>query len=107
MTVASDVENALTESLRQTAAGEFPIIAGEVLTRIRTKLDKLLKKIETLGLKAVILVSPRNRLPLRRVLARDYPDLMIVSYSEIVGDLPVEGIGILNLSEDNDENKTV
>ncbi len=107
ITVSSKIEEMLTQSLRQTAAGEFPVINNETLEQIKIKLNKLLKKVETLGLKAVILISPRNRLPLRRVLSRDYPDLMIVSFGEIVGDLPVEGIGILDLSEGTDEDQTV
>jgi flagellar biosynthesis protein FlhA len=107
ITVASEVEKMITDSLRQTAAGEFPILASESIDIIRTKLNKLLQKVETLGLKAVILVSPRNRLPMRRILAREYPDLLVVSFSEIVGDLPVEAIGILDLKEDKDEDQKV
>lgn len=107
ITVASEIERMISDSLRQTAAGEFPVMTSESLDIIRTKLNKLLQKVETLGLKAVILISPRNRLPMRRILAREYPDLMVVSFSEIVGDLPVEAIGILDLKEDKDEDQKV
>jgi flagellar biosynthesis protein FlhA len=107
ITVSSRVEELLSQSIRQTPAGDFPVIPTEIFQKLKNKLDKLLEKVETLGLKAVILVSPRNRLPLRNVLSRDYPGLMVVSFGEIVGDLPIEAIGMLDLSEDINEDKKV
>ena len=100
ITMASAIEDLITESLRKTAGGEFPVLTGAVFENIKNKLDKLLHKVETLGYKAVILVSPRNRLPLRKILERDYPDLIVVSYGEITGELPVEAVGVLDLEED-------
>ena len=107
ITVSSNVEQMLVDSLRKTAAGELPVLTGAILERLHGKLNKLLKKVETLGYKGVILISPRNRPVLRRILARDYPDLMVVSYSEIVGEIPVEAVGTLDLEEGNDEGKKV
>ena len=104
ITMASAVEDLITDSLRKTAGGEFPVLTGATFEKIKNKLDKLLRKVETLGFKAVILVSPRNRLPLRKILERDYPDLMVVSYAEITGELPVEAVGVLDLEEEKNEN---
>ena len=107
ITVSSAVEQMLMDSLRKTAAGEFPVLTGAILERLHDKLNKLLKKVETLGYRAVILMSPRNRPVLRKILARDYPDLMVVSYGEIVGEVPIEAIGILDLDEGSDESQKV
>jgi flagellar biosynthesis protein FlhA len=107
ITLAPGVEILLEGSLRQTAAGQYPVLAPDVYTKFMEELVRMSNAIRDHGLRPVLLVGPKIRLPVARLLGEAIKDLSVVSYAEIVPDTKIESVGVLELKTDGNENQTV
>jgi flagellar biosynthesis protein FlhA len=104
MTLAPALESLLESSLRQTAAGQYPVLAPDSYTKLMESLVKLSKQVRERGVRPVLLVGPRLRLPMARLLGGAVKDLAVVSYAEIVPDVKIESVGVLELKADGHAN---
>jgi len=100
ITLAPALESLIESSLRQTAAGQYPVMAPDVYQKFMGTLVKLTGQVRDRGLRPVLLVGPKVRLPLARLLGEAIRDLAVVSYAEIVPDVRIESVGILELNAD-------
>ncbi|MFH1676979.1 MAG: flagellar biosynthesis protein FlhA [bacterium] len=107
VTVAPGLESLLESSLRQTAAGQYPVLAPEVYTKFTEALVRITNRVRERGFRPVIMVGPRVRLPLARLIGGSIRDLSVVSYAEIVPDARIESIGVLELSAYGNADQTV
>ncbi len=107
ITLAPGVEILLEGSLRQTAAGQYPVLAPDVYTKFMGELVRMSNAVRDRGLRPVLLVGPKIRLPVARLLGEAIKDLSVVSYAEIVPDTKIESVGVLELKTDGNENQTV
>jgi flagellar biosynthesis protein FlhA len=99
ITLAPGIESLLESSLRQTAAGQYPVLAPDVYAKLNTALVSLCTRLQERGIRPVLLLGPRLRLPMARLLS-GVKDLNIVSYAEIVPDARIESVGVLELNTD-------
>ena len=58
-------------------------------------------------MRPTLLVGPRIRLPVARLLGGTIRDLAVASYAEIVPDARIESVGVLELNADGNANQTV
>ena len=99
ITLAPGIESLLESSLRQTAAGQYPVLAPEQYAKLNAALVNLATRLQERGIRPVLLVGPRLRLPLARLMS-GVKDLSVVSYAEIVPDVRIESVGVLELNTD-------
>jgi len=104
ITLAPGLENLLESSLRQTAAGQYPVLAPDVYTKLMESLVKLANQLRERGIRPVMLVGPKVRLPMARLVGGAVKDLAVVSYAEIVPDVKIESVGLLELTADGNAN---
>ncbi|HDS29528.1 MAG TPA: flagellar biosynthesis protein FlhA [Firmicutes bacterium] len=107
ITLAPSLENLLESSLRQTAAGQYPVLAPDSYTRLMDSLVKLARQVRERGIRPVLLVGPRLRLPMARLVGDLMKDITVVSYAEIVPDVKIESVGVLEMKADGYANKAV
>jgi flagellar biosynthesis protein FlhA len=107
ITLASSVENLLESSLRQTAAGQYPVLAPETYTKLMDELVRMSSTARGRGVRPVLLVGPKIRLPVARLLGQAVRDLSVISYAEIVPDVKIESAGVLELKVDGYENQKI
>jgi flagellar biosynthesis protein FlhA len=100
ITLAPTVENLLESSLRQTAAGQYPVLAPDVYTKLMDELARMSNAVRERGVRPVLLVGPKVRLPVARLLGQVVKDLSVISYAEIVSDMKIESVGVLELKTD-------
>ena len=94
------LENKISESLQQSAHGNFPVLDPSSAQKIIRQLAAQAEKVAQRGIQPLVLCSPNVRLPLRRLVERALPDLTILSINEIVSDVSVESLGTVSLNED-------
>ena len=104
ITLAPGLENLIESNLRQTAAGQYPVLAPEVYQKFIETLVRMSNQVRDKGHRPVLLVGPKIRLPLARLVGESIKDLSVVSYAEIVPDVGIESIGILELNADGNAN---
>jgi len=107
ITLAPTLESLIESNLRQTAAGQYPVLAPDVYQRFIENLARLTGRVRERGYKPVLLVGPKVRLPLARLVGQSIKDLSVVSYAEVVPDVKIESIGILELNADGNADQKV
>jgi len=84
ITLAPDLEQMLEASLQATNRGPRLVIRPDLVGRILEKMDSIQTKIQAIGEQPIIVCSPNVRYPLKKLLESNFPNLVILSYSEIV-----------------------
>lgn len=107
ITLAPSVESLLESSLRQTAAGQYPVLAPDAYQQLMQSLVKLTSQVRERGLRPVLLVGPRIRLPVARLTGGAIRDVSVLSYAEIVPDSKIESVGVLEMKADGNAYQKV
>ena len=82
--LAPDLEQMLEASLQSTNRGPRLVIRPDLVGRILERMDTIQTKIQAMGEQPIIVCSPNIRYPLKKLLESNFPNLVILSYSEIV-----------------------
>jgi len=97
LTVDSQIEETIRNSLQQTEHGVFLTLDPASAQRIISAAQRAVEEAEGKGLVPVILTNPTVRRHLRRLLERFMPDVNVVSHSEIPGNIRLESVGVIAL----------
>ncbi|MDR2594473.1 MAG: flagellar biosynthesis protein FlhA [Fibromonadaceae bacterium] len=82
--IAPDLEQMLEASVQGTNRGPRLVIRPDLIGRIMEKMDIIQTKILSSGDQPVIVCSPNVRYPLKKLLESNFPNLVVLSYSEII-----------------------
>jgi flagellar biosynthesis protein FlhA len=82
--LAPDLEQMLEASLQSTNRGPRLVIRPDLVGRILERMDAIQAKIQAGGEQPIIVCSPNIRYPLKKLLESNFPNLVVLSYSEIV-----------------------
>jgi len=82
--IAPDLEQMLEASVQNTNRGPRLVIRPDLIGRIMEKMDIIQTKILSSGDQPVIVCSPNVRYPLKKLLESNFPNLVVLSYSEII-----------------------
>jgi flagellar biosynthesis protein FlhA len=93
ITLHPKLEETVAESIQPTQQGSYPVLPPEVTRRLLDRLGNLVEEAVRRNLQPVVLVSSRIRLPLRRLLERFIPGVVVLSLAELLPDLEIESLG--------------
>jgi len=82
--LAPDLEQLLEASLQTTNRGPRLVIRPDLVGRILERMDVIQAAIQATGDQPIIVCSPNIRYPLKKLLESSFPNLVVLSYSEIV-----------------------
>ena len=95
VTLDPKLEEVISEGIEHTDRGSFltlkPMLLQKICRGIVNECEKLISK----GYQAVVLCSPQVRLQVKRMTEPLMPQLVVVSYNEIVKDVEVESEGMV------------
>ncbi|MBN2082985.1 flagellar biosynthesis protein FlhA [bacterium] len=95
LTVDPRVEERVASSLQQTTTGTIPVLAPKYLRELVGSCTRHVQAAIAKGLTPIFLVSPRVRPYLRKILAKVFPGLVMLSYGEIVGEIDIRTIATI------------
>ena len=99
LTLSSEWEKTLDDSCQRTELGTmFLLNPMQVQELIESTANTLMRAHQAVGTQPVILCSPRIRLPLYQMLERHIPTIVVISYSELITHIRVEGIDTIGES---------
>jgi len=100
ITLDQNVETIIANSIKQGEHGKaFLAIDPDIAQKIMLLLGKESEKIAAEGHQPVVLCSARIRYFLRQMVERFFPDMIILSYNEILNDIKVQSLGTVELSD--------
>lgn len=101
ITVHPRLEQLLIEAVpSQTAQGSIPVLEPRKAQRVMERVKEAMERAARRGVLPVLLCAPGARLPLRRLIERQFPQLAVLSLNEVAADIEVEAIGTVIWDED-------
>ena len=100
-TVDPAVEQAIAESIQNSRQGLIMALAPEVMERLIKSVNEEAQKLTNSGFTPICLCSPNVRLALRKVIETSNPQVVVLSFNELVSDVEVIAKGIVRLTDDN------
>ncbi|MEW6200415.1 MAG: FHIPEP family type III secretion protein, partial [bacterium] len=97
ITIDPKLEDAVLESVQQAGTAAFPVLAPEVIQKFSKNLSDMIEKAVSLNYQPIIMCSPRVRMYVRRLIERLFPQLVVLSHSEIVADKKIRSLGMVGI----------
>lgn len=97
LTLEPELEQKIIDSRVDTTAGPVPGLAPDVMRRFMTALRNSVHHVQEMGYYPIILCQEASRPLAKAATVRDLPDLVVLSISELVNDVRVEGIGEIRI----------
>ena len=95
ITIANDIEASMFDSVRKTDHGEYlsmdPALGQMMINKVQALVPVFLQN----NYQPVVLVSPGIRAHIKKFLDRFIPNIAVLSYSEITGDIQIRSLGII------------
>jgi flagellar biosynthesis protein FlhA len=93
------LEQLLEASVQNTERGPRLVIRPEMVGRMVGRLSSLVERMVAQNMQPVLLCSPGIRFQLRKILEGSFPNLAVVSYSEIASGVNVKATGTVVLGD--------
>ncbi|HUX13481.1 MAG TPA: flagellar biosynthesis protein FlhA, partial [Spirochaetia bacterium] len=97
ITINPAFEQTIIDSRVETSGGVISALKPEVQRKWITSMSNMVRRVQEQGLYPIILCSEAARALVRASTIREIPDLVVLSVSEIIPDVRVEGVGEIKL----------
>lgn len=101
ITLDPKVEQAVQESIQQTAQGAVLALNPQVSQQILAKLANEVQSATNAGHNPVVLCNPQIRPHVKKLTERNFPALTVLSYNEIAPKIKIQSIGAVAISFGN------
>ncbi|NLZ93487.1 MAG: flagellar biosynthesis protein FlhA [Firmicutes bacterium] len=99
ISLAPSVEQQIADALQNTHYGAFPVLEPQTAQNLFNRIALYGEREAMQGLTPIVLTTSRIRLPLKRLADRFMPNLVVLSFNEIVAGVAVESVGMVNTLE--------
>ncbi|MCS6860191.1 MAG: flagellar biosynthesis protein FlhA, partial [Abditibacteriales bacterium] len=82
-----------------TEHGTFVALEPSLAQRLLDRLKEQVERMVTLGYTPIVLCSPKVRAWFRKLTERAFPNLIVLSFSEIVAGVDVQAVGTVALTK--------
>jgi len=101
ITLDQNIEKTVAQAIQHTEQGSFLPIEPNVAQKIMKKVTENLEKFSPLNQQPVVLCSPQIRSHFKKLADRFIPDLVVLSYNEIVSNIQIHSIGTVVVDDAN------
>jgi flagellar biosynthesis protein FlhA len=98
-TIDPRLEETMINSVHQSEYGSFLALEPAMGDKILAQVGEYMGSLRKMEKSSVCLCSPRLRPHFKRFTERNYPQLAVLSYNEVVPQIKVQSIGIINYEE--------
>lgn len=100
-TIDPTLEQKMADTIQNTKQGLMMILDPALAEKIIERINEQIEVIQTTGHIPVCICSPNIRLALRRLVEASLPNLVVVSYNEILPSVEIVSTGMVRLQDDN------
>ena len=101
ITLDQNIEKTVAQAVQHTEQGDFFPIEPSVAQKIMKSVTRNIEKFSKLNQQPVVLCSPLIRSHFKKLADRFIPDLVVLSYNEIVNNIQIHSIGTVVLDDAN------
>ena len=99
ITLDQSVENAISGAIQQTDQGSFLALEPNVAKGIMESVARYITEFSSLNYRPVILCSAQIRAHFKKLIDRFIPNLVVLSYNEILNTVKIQSLGMVGLSD--------
>lgn len=99
ITIDPRLEETMIGSLHQSEYGSFLALDPSIGEKVLAQIQEHMATFRKMSREMIILCSPRLRPHYKRFTERNFPNLIVLSYNEIVPQVKVQSIGIISVEE--------
>ena len=96
-TLSLEVENIIGNSLQRSINGTYPAIDPDTTNKIFSSIQNTVESIHFNNNRTILLVSPKIRAPVRKLVDMVFPNITVLSLNEIPSDVQIKAQGIVNI----------
>lgn len=93
ITLDAELEKKVLNALTKNEHGIYLALSPDIIQQIMTQLGELRKKFNDLSQTPIILTSQVIRVYLSRMINQFYPDVYVLSFNEVTGNVQIQAIG--------------
>jgi len=97
ITLTPKLEKELSDSLVDSQEGPYIALDPIKTQKLMINLSKVINDVVNKGLQPVILVAPNIRPYFKRLIERSAPNLIVMSYNEVVPTIEVKSVGMVSI----------
>lgn len=97
VTLSKNLEDLINSSLQRSASGTYPALNPEYTNVLFTNIQELKTLKELRGEQLTILVSPKIRMPFRKLIEMIFPDITVLSLNEIPSNIRIKSNDVIDL----------
>ena len=97
ITLDPKIEQQILDSIQPSDYGTYLALDPKILQLLVQNLSREVEKVMLKGLTPVIVCAPLVRINLKRVTERQLPQLMVLSYNELVQGVEVQAVGMVGI----------
>jgi len=108
LTLDPEVEQLISEAAQQAGRqGHFGVVdlPPQTINAVYTSLSQLVEKMTSKGRQPILVTSPTVRQAFRRLTEPVLPQLIVLSYGELLVNVQVESVGVVNLNPEPAKKK--
>ncbi len=99
ITLDPKTEQMISDAIQHTERGSHLVLPPQIVTRIVSTLQPLINSFLVSNLQPIIVCSPLIRLQFKRLLDTYFPNIVILSYNEIVSGVNIKSKGVVSVHE--------
>lgn len=97
MALSPEVEEAIMNSIQKTEQGSFINLAPDYIQRLINNLSNILEKLLGTSSQPIVVCSPIVRIYFRRLIENIFPDVIVLSYNEILPNVQIKTVGMVEV----------
>jgi len=95
--LSPEVEEAIMNSIQKTEQGSFINLAPDYIQRLINNLSNILEKLLGTSSQPIVVCSPIVRIYFRRLIENIFPDVIVLSYNEILPNVQIKTVGMVEV----------
>jgi flagellar biosynthesis protein FlhA len=99
ITLDQSVEKAISGAIQQTEQGSFLALEPNVAQKIMEIIARYVTEFSSLNCHPIILCSSQIRSHFKKLINRFIPNLVVLSYNEILNNVKIQSLGMVELSD--------
>lgn len=95
-TLSKNIEDTVSSSLQRSSSGTYPALNPEYTNLLFSTIQELKTSKELRGEQLILLVSPKIRMPFRKLIEMVFPDIVVLSLNEIPSNIRIKSKDVID-----------
>ena len=101
ITLGQETEKVMNDAIEETKQGRHFYVDPNIVQTIVNKLAECIENFSSVSQQPIVLCSPYIRSQFKKLTGRFVPDLVVLSYNEILNNVNIQSMGLVEISNAN------